>query len=58
LNAFKRPERTGDMAPLIEHLHSKCKALSSNPIPPKKKERKKEKENSPPVLTQKVLALQ
>jgi hypothetical protein len=35
----KHPEekRTRDLDQMAEHLHSKCKALSSNPVPQKKK---------------------
>jgi hypothetical protein len=34
---------TGGVAQVIEHLSSKCKSLSSNPIPPKKERNKKTK---------------
>jgi hypothetical protein len=38
-------KRAGRMAQVIESLHSKCEALSSNPSTTKKKKKKQEEEN-------------
>jgi hypothetical protein len=36
---FNGPVRASGVSQVVEHLLSKCKALSSTPIPPKKKKK-------------------
>jgi uncharacterized protein with ParB-like and HNH nuclease domain len=38
-----RPKGTGNVTQVVEHLLSRCKVLSSNPFPTKKKKKKKER---------------
>jgi hypothetical protein len=39
--------RAGEVSQVVEHLPSKCEALSSNPSTAKKKKKKKKKEKNP-----------